>query len=89
MLHVTDGNTHRVMSCLEAGPSGPASGLWYPHTGTTTHQKPHMHGGDLVQGHPAAAWGLFPLQEPPKRRALASGDLQSYALGQLVPMHKT
>ena len=54
MLHVTDGNTYRVMSCLEAGrASGPASGLWYPHTGTTTHQKPHMHGGDLVQGHPA------------------------------------
>ena len=42
-----------------------------------------------MQGHPAAAWGLFPLQEPPKRRALASEDSRSYAPGRLGPMRKT
>ena len=41
-------------------------------TGTTTHQN-RTCGGFLVQGHPAAAWGLFPIQEPTKTRALASG----------------
>ena len=46
-------------------------------------------GGFLVQGHPAAARGLFPIQEPPKTRALASGDLRSYAPGRLGPMRKT
>ena len=33
--------------------------------------------------------GLFPLQEPPKTRPLASGDLRSYAPGRLGPMRKT
>ena len=46
-------------------------------------------GGFHMQGHPAAAWGLFPLQEPPKRRALASEDSRSYAPGRLGPMRKT
>ena len=42
-----------------------------------------------MQGHPAAAWGPFPLQEPPKRRALASGCLRFYAPDRLGPMRKT
>ena len=42
-----------------------------------------------MQGHPAAAWGLFPLQEPPKRRALASEDSRSYAPGRLGPTRKS
>ena len=46
-------------------------------------------GGFHMQGHPAAAWGIFPLQEPPKRRALASEDSRSYAPGRLGPMRKT
>ena len=40
-------------------------------------------------GSPCSNLGFCPLQEPPKRRALASEDSRSYALGRLGPMRKT
>ena len=66
--------------------------------GTRFSADPHRHhnspktahpGGFHMQGHPVAAWGLFPIQEPTKTRSLASEDSRSYAPGRLGPMRKT